>query len=313
MIISASRRTDIPALYSEWFINRLHAGYLLVRNPMNRMQVSKISLLPADVDCFVFWTKNPLPMLKHLSFIDRYAYYFQFTVTSYDSSIERNLPPKKEIVDTFRRLSDAIGPDRVIWRYDPVFYAGHYDYSHHIKYFEYIAGKLSGYTERCMYSFITVYKKCEKNMDGISFSRPPISDMVKISENFSNICSSHNISLQTCAEDIDLSDYGISKGKCIDDVLIARISGKDISVSKDRNQRRECRCVESLDIGAYNTCTHRCIYCYANYDHDRALKNYTEHDPGSELIHGILTGGEIIRERSKHPGSDAAGSQGKLF
>ncbi len=297
MIISSSRRTDIPALYSEWFINRLNAGYLLVRNPLNRMQVSKILLFPETVDCIVFWTKNPLPMLKYLSILDRFNYYFHFTITPYDSTIEMNLPPKNELIDTFKRLSDAIGPERVIWRYDPVFYTGKYNYNFHIKSFEKLAGELSGYTERCMYSFITLYKKCEKNMKGINFSRPSNEDIIKLSENFSKIATSSRISLKSCAEALDLSGCGVSKGKCIDDELISKISGKKISIAKDPSQRASCLCVSSVDAGAYNTCTHRCLYCYANYDHDLALNNFQNHNPHSELITGELMGGEIIRER----------------
>lgn len=297
MIISASRRTDIPAFYPDWFINRLKAGFLLVRNPMNRIQVSRITLTPDTVDCIVFWTKNPLPILRYLHLIDRYNYYFHFTITPYDSSIEMNLPKKSELIETFKRLSDAIGPERVIWRYDPVFYTGRYDYNFHLRSFEKLAGALSGYTERCMYSFLTVYKKCEKNMKEISFSRPGINDIIKLSESFSEISASSKIKLQTCAENIDLTDFAISGGKCIDDELITRMSGRKLAIPKDQNQREACRCVSSIDIGAYNTCTHRCIYCYANYDHDQAMRNYHEHNPGSELISGELAGNEIIRER----------------
>lgn len=299
MIISASRRTDIPALYPAWFVNRLKAGYLLVRNPMNKTQVSRIALSPETVDCIVFWTKNPLPMLKYLHLVDRYNYYFHFTITPYDSSIEMNLPKKSELIETFRRLSDAIGPDRVIWRYDPLFYTGKYDYTFHLKSFEKLAAALSGYTERCMYSFLTVYKKCEKNMKEITFSRPCINDIIKLSESFSGISALSKISLQTCAEDIDLTGFGISRGKCIDDELVSRISGRKLSIPKDSNQRESCLCVSSVDIGAYNTCTHRCIYCYANYNHDQAIKNFSEHNPESELLYGRLTGCEIIRERKE--------------
>lgn len=298
MIISASRRTDIPALYPDWFINRINAGFLLTRNPLNRTQVSKIDLSIENIDCIVFWTKNPQPIFKHLDFLNRYNYYFHFTLTPYDSAIEMNLPDKSQLIDHFKKLSDTIGPERVIWRYDPVFYTGKYDFSSHLKNFEHLSRSLSGYTERCMYSFLTVYKKCEKNMKQINFARPSNDDIIKLSEKFAEISSAAGITLQTCAESIDLTGTGITRGKCIDDELISRISRKELTVSKDRNQREACQCASSVDIGAYNTCTHGCIYCYANYDHDLAIKKFNNHKNKSEIITGDLTGDEIIRERN---------------
>jgi hypothetical protein len=297
MIISASRRTDIPAFYAEWFITRLKSGYLLTRNPLNRKQVSRINLSPDVIDCIVFWTKNPEPILKYLPILDSYNYYFHFTLNSYNSAIEMNLPDKSKLIESFKRLSDTIGPERVIWRYDPVFYTDKHDYSFHINNFENLSKSLSGYTSRCMYSFLTVYQKCEKNMKEIYFARPSIDDIIKISEAFSNISASSGIRLQTCAENLDLTEFGITKGKCIDNDLISKISGKQVSIPKDRNQRESCLCVSSIDIGAYNTCPHRCIYCYANYNHDLAIQKYRNHNPGAEIITGDLGRDEIIKEK----------------
>lgn len=305
MIISASRRTDIPAFYSDWFFRRLREGYLLVKNPMNRMQVSRINLTPDTVSCIVFWTKNPQPMLNRINQLKDYTFYFHFTITAFGHLIEKQLPDRDIIIDTFKRLSDQIGPERVIWRYDPVFYIDKYDYSFHTRYFEYLAKSLEGFTERCMYSFLTVYKKCGKNMKGFEFQRPAIDDMFALSHQFSSAASAHGIKLQTCAENSDFSDHGIIKGKCIDDELISRISGKKLTIPKDSNQRDACLCSSSIDIGAYNTCVHRCIYCYANYDHNLAAENYREHKPGAELITGTLAGDEKIYERidrHKNPG-----------
>jgi len=297
MIISASRRTDIPALYPEWFINRIKAGFLLTRNPMNKNQVSKIALTPEKIDCIVFWTKNPQPIIKYLDQLNDYNYYFHFTITPYDSSIEMNLTDKSGLLDCFKKLSDIIGPERAIWRYDPVFYTGKYDYSYHLKSFEKFARTLSGFTEQCIYSFLTLYKKCEKNMKAISFSRPCENDIFKLSKIFREISLISGIQLQTCAESFDLSSLGITRGKCIDDSLISKLSGYPVYTPRDPYQRKECQCVSSIDIGAYNTCIHRCIYCYANYDHDLAIQKYKYHNPESEIISGDLTGTEIIKER----------------
>ncbi|HOP62612.1 MAG TPA: DUF1848 domain-containing protein [Spirochaetota bacterium] len=310
MIISASRRTDIPAFYSDWFINRVRTGYLFVRNPMNSSQITKISLSPEMVDCIVFWTKNPLPIIKSLNILDKFQYYFHFTLTPYDSSIEMNLPSKIELIDTFRRLSDTIGPSRIIWRYDPVFFTYRYNLSSHLNFYETITKKLEGYTKRCMYSFLTVYRKCEKNMKGIDFSVPDKKDSLILSESFSSIASSSGIELQTCAVEDDLSCYGIKKGKCIDDSLISELTGKNLFIPEDRNQRKYCQCAESIDIGAYNTCTHRCVYCYANYDHELAIKNFERHNPGSDLLSGTLNGSETIREKKN---KNYSAEQLKLF
>ncbi len=221
-----------------------------------------------------------------------------------------NLPDKSLLIETFKRLSDIIGPERIIWRYDPVFYTGKYDYSFHIKSFQILAKALSGYTERCMYSFLTVYKKCERNMKAVTFSRPDMNDIIKLSENFAQISNAEGIKLQTCAENLDLTDFGITRGKCIDDDLISKITGKHLTIPEDRYQRESCLCASSVDIGAYNTCIHRCIYCYANFNHDLAIQKFNTHNSTSEIITGELSGNEIIRERHDS-GTDSL--QLKLF
>ncbi len=155
MIISASRRTDIPTYYSNWFFNRIKEGYVCVRNPMNIHQVSKISLSSNVVDGFVFWTKNPIPMMNRLNDLSDYKYYFQFTVNSYGKDIEANIPNKNDvIIPAFKRLSDLIGPERVIWRYDPILLTQQYSVEYHAKYFEEIAKRLSGYTHKCVICFV---------------------------------------------------------------------------------------------------------------------------------------------------------------
>ena len=164
MILSASRRTDIPNYYSEWFINRIREGFLYVRNPMNAHQVSKINLSPDVIDCIVFWTKNPINMLGKLEELKPYMYYFQFTLTGYGRDVEPNLPHKREaLIPTFQRLSEQIGKERVIWRYDPIFLSDRYTVEYHIKAFEEIAASLAGYTDTVVISFIDFYKKTMRN------------------------------------------------------------------------------------------------------------------------------------------------------
>ena len=299
MIISASRRTDIPSFYSTWFLNRLKAGFVFIRNPYNQTLIHKVSLKNEVLDFIVFWTKNPgnmLPLLKDLDKFD-VPYYFLFTVTSYGHELENNLPPKNRIIETFKRLSDLIGKERVIWRYDPVLFTDKIDLDHHKRSFESLAKSFQGYTDKCIISFIDMYKKCEKNLK--DFKMVNITDdlLIKTSEVIGRIAGACNIAVETCAEKIDLSDIGIKKGKCVDDILISKISGNRYILSKDRYQRKECRCAESVDIGAYNTCLNFCLYCYANHNRSTVEKNAALHDPESPLLIGNLDKTDQIVER----------------
>lgn len=297
MIISVSRRTDIPAFYSEWFFNRLREGYVLVRNPMNYKQVSRISLKKEDVECFVFWSKNPKNLLKNLEKLKDYNYYFQITITSYDKKIEIGLPRKKEIIEDFIALSKEIGKERMIWRYDPILLSEEVDQDYHLKYFEHMASKLTGYTDKCVISFLDSYSKTKRNTKDIGLREISSNDMVYIAEGLSKIAKSYGITLKSCSEKIDLDSFGINHGKCIDDRLISRIIGVNASIEKDKNQREECGCVKSVDIGAYNTCPHRCKYCYAKFSLNTALKNHGMHNPNSALLFGELRGDERIIDR----------------
>jgi hypothetical protein len=297
MIISASRRTDIPAFYSEWFVKRIRAGYVLVRNPLNGKQISKISLSPEIVDCIVFWSKYPANIIKYLPELREYNYYFLFTVNSYDESIEPGVPPKPQIVDTFKRLSDLIGPEKVIWRYDPVFFTEKFNYSHHLRHFEESAATLCGKTEKCIISFLDLYKKCERNMRGLNFKVPDSAEVLRIAEEIAAVGRTYKIRIETCAEPADFEAFGIKAAKCIDGELISRISGRPLKLRKDKNQRKECGCVESIDIGAYDTCPHNCLYCYANLNKKLAGDNYRRHNPDSELINGKIPESAVINER----------------
>jgi hypothetical protein len=230
---------------------------------MNLQQISKINLEPDLVDCIVFWSKNPKPILEKLQFLKEYAYYFQFTLNPYDTDIETNLPPKKEIIETFKELSDRIGPQRVIWRYDPVLFNSRYTITYHVDKFNEFACQLKGFTEKVTFSFIDFYKKIAENIIANGIVEITTEDKNTLAENFSKITKENNLIIDTCAESIDLSPFYIGHAKCIDDVLIAKITGKDLTVKKDKNQRSECGCVRSTDIGEYNSCLTGCVYCYA--------------------------------------------------
>ena len=289
MIISASRRTDIPAYYSEWFFNRIKEGFLYVRNPMNIHQVSKIKLTPDVVDFIVFWTKNPAPMLDRLNELKDYPYYFQFTVTSYGQDIETNVPSKASvIIPTFQKLSDKIGKEKVIWRYDPILLNSKYTKGYHYENFEKLAKSLSDYTEKCTISFLDFYSKTERNMKGEMILPFTSADYDDIARNLSDIARSYGLKMDTCAEMIDLDKYGIAHAHCIDANSIERISNYKFKLSKDKNQRKECGCVESIDIGAYNTCKNGCKYCYANFNQQQVCINSSNHNPTSPFLFGEL-------------------------
>ena len=296
MIISASRRTDIPAFYSDWFLNRLKSGFVLVRNPFNKNQIKRVSLNREQVDCIVFWSKNPDNMIAKLNQLNefRIPYYFQFTVTSYDQTIEMKLPVKNRIITIFKELSDFIGQERIIWRYDPIFFTNSWNVDHHMRYFEYLANNFEGFTKRCVISFIHLYKKCLKNLK--SFPLVNITHDMKITlcASIKEIAESHHITVEACAEKEDLSTVGINRGKCIDDELISEIIGKKIIAKKDKYQRPACNCVESIDVGAYNTCLNHCLYCYANYDTGVTERNFTQHDPQSPLLIGNVSANDKI-------------------
>jgi len=298
MIISASRRTDIPAYYSDWFLNRVKTGYVYVRNPMNAHQISKISLSPEVVDGIVFWTKNPTPMLPKLDALKEYMYYFQFTLNSYGADVERNIPSKNHVmIPAFQRLSDLVGPDRVIWRYDPIFLSGTYTVEYHTRYFEELAKRLFPYTRKCTISFLDFYRNTGKNMAALSPGKFSVEQQAHLAESLAEIAQSYGLRIDTCAEGIALEQYGIEHARCIDDRLLGRLIQCPLDVKKDKNQRLACGCIESLDIGAYNTCCNGCRYCYANHSEGAVRINRGRHNPDSPLLIGEVGPEDKITER----------------
>lgn len=297
MILSVSRRTDIPAFYSDWFFNRIKAGFVDVRNPMNIHRISRIDISPEVMDCIVFWTKNPKAMIPRLKELSDYKYYFHFTVNPYDRHIEEEVPLKRNIFDTFHELSDLIGCDRVIWRYDPILLSNKIDVDYHIKYFEEIAKRLSGYSTKCVISYVDLYKKVSTNISGSGIREPNENEIVRMVQAMLPIARSLGFTIQTCAEKIDLQEYGIEHGACIDPILISEIIGCPLKVKKDKNQRKECGCVESIDIGEYNTCCHHCVYCYANFNQDVVRRKAEKHNPFSSLLVGEVKDDDIVSIR----------------
>ena len=254
-------------------------------------------LTPDKVDCFVFWTKNAGPMLERLDELKEYKYYFQFTITRYDKDVEKSILDKKEVIDNFKKLSKKIGKDRVVLRYDPILLSEKYTIEYHCRAFEKLCKQLQGYTERCVISFIDLYKKTERNTKELKLL--PMTDEVieEIAEKLSKIAKKYELKIEICSEGIDLSKYGIKKGKCIDDKLVSKVMEYEIDVKKDDTQREVCGCVKSIDIGQYNTCRHHCLYCYANFNYAQVEDNYLQHDKEAPVLVGKIREDGKITER----------------
>ena len=295
MIISASRRTDIPAFYSEWFMRRIHQQYCLCVNPFNRHQVTQVSLQPEDVDALVFWTKNAEPLLSRLPELDArgYRYYFQYTLNGYGELFEPNLPELERCIETFLQLSERIGAERVIWRYDPVILSSRTDVSCHQQRFGYILERLQAATRRIVVSIVDDYRKASHNFKRLQVQGLTIQADYR-AEQLASLCTfmseqsgRHNIPVYSCAESFDLTPFDILPGKCVDGDLIARLFNVQVKAGKDRSQRRECGCLQSKDIGFYDTCLHGCAYCYAG-TLQSGLRNRVKHEVDSPLLIGNI-------------------------
>ena len=294
----AGRLTVIPAFYAPWFFNRLREGYLLVPNPFNPKAVSRISLDPAVVDCIVFWTKNPAPMLPRLRELERYKYYFQFTLNPYGADVENRLPDLSRRIETFKRLSDAIGRDRVIWRYDPILTNGKYDVGFHCEAFARIARALRDHTAKCMLGFIDHYRHIRGALGELGVGPLRRDEIEVMAQSFVRTLEPYPVALETCTVKVDLRHLGIPSGMCIDRGLVERIAGYPIAAKKDKNQRQVCNCIESIDVGTYETCLNGCAYCYAiKGNYNTAEYNRRRHDPDSPLMIGRVGGDDVIRER----------------
>ena len=294
MIINTGQRTDIPAFYADWFVNRLKAGFVLVRNPYNPRSVTRYRLSPEVVDLIGFCTKNPAPMLPHLDLLRPYGQYWYVTITPYGKEIEPGVPDKREVLDSFRRLSDTVGPDRMGWRYDPVFISGEYPAERHIRAFEYMAQTLSGYTRTAVISFVDLYEKTKRNFPEV---RPVTAEQrLQLGKAFVEIAGQYGMTVRPCGEGDELARFGADCSGCMTVAMYEQALGRRMKVPKTAPARKECACYLGGDIGAYNTCGHLCRYCYANYDAATVRKNLAAHDPESPLLIGRLEPGDQVHE-----------------
>lgn len=297
MILSASRRTDIPAFFSDWFFARMREGYACVRNPFNPRQVSRVDLSPEVVDCIVFWSKNPEPMLPRLDELEGYAYYFQYTLNGYGQEVEPGLPSLDRRTDTFLRLSERLGKERVVWRYDPIFFSGAYTPEAHLERFERMAARLSGAAEKCVVSLMDEYPgKNTRALARLGAYRPEEGELERFFAALGEIARRWGFTAATCAESLSLERYGIGHNSCIDRRLIERLTGYPLKVGRD-GQRPDCLCAKCEDIGAYDTCPHGCVYCYANARPGTVRKMFGQYEPDSPLLCGQIGPQDAVTRR----------------
>ena len=295
MILLVSGRTDIPAIYSNWFINRVKAGFVDVRNPFNHNLVSRINF--SDVDLIMFCSKNPLPMIDKLKML-KVPVLFHVTITSYSKDVEPNIPDKRLIIEGVKKLSLVLGIDNVVVRYDPIFLSDKYNVDYHIRAFDKLCKNLNGYVNKIIVSFMDEYKNVRNNRGILRYRRITKEDYKRIGEAFSKSAMDNGMSVQTCFEDNDLTQYGFIKGECLSHELAYILTGKKFKSSNVRKEKK-CECVQMVDIGDYNSCMHMCKYCYANYDEKAVSSNFERHDDNSSLLIGSIQSDDVIKVRKK--------------
>jgi len=315
VIISASRSTDIPAFYADWFVDRWKIGYVKWKNPFNS-EYLYVSFQNARA--VVFWSKNPKPLLKHIGFLNEYVknYYFQFTLNDYEKEgYEGNLPPLESRLKTFKALSSMIGKDKVIWRFDPMLLTQDIDVNELLERVKRIGDQLKDYTEKLVFSYadIHIYRKVESNLqkEQIDYKEFKEDDMICFARGLQELNKNWGLELATCAEKIPLEQFGIQHNKCVDDDQLIKLFQNDRKLMdflgveviqpdlfsedlefnktrklKDKGQRELCGCIFSKDIGQYNTCPHECVYCYANTSKEKAIENYKNFikKPNTDMI-----------------------------
>ena len=295
MIINTGGRTDTVQYYSDWLPRRFAEGYVLSRNPLFPDKVTRYELTPDKVDCVVFCSKNYKPILPRLREItDRFPAYFYYTITAYGKDVEPGVPSIEESIETLKELSALVGRERVAWRYDPVLLTREYTIRRHLDTFPWMAGKLAPYNDRCIISIVEMYKKLETNMPEII----PMSETERdaLARGLGAAAAKLGMVIQTCGTNGDYTRYGIQASGCITLSILGKANHIEFRNLKHKGMREGCHCMESRDIGAYDTCLNGCKYCYANKNPRKAFENYEYHDPASPLLLGHLRPDDIVTQ-----------------
>ena len=287
MIVNVGGRTDIVNYYSKWLINRLKEGYAYSRNPLFTNNVSKISLKPEDVDCLMFCSKNYKPILKYIKEInEKYRVICYYTITAYGKDVEPNVPSIDDSIKTLIELSKIVGKEKVLWRYDPILLTKKYTIKNHIETFEIMAEKIAPYVQRCIFSFVEMYKKLGYNMpEIIPFTSE---DKLEIASKIGQIAKKYNLYIQTCGTDENYEKYGIHLSGCTTTEILEKANNVKYRNIKAKGMRKGCHCIPSRDIGAYDTCINGCKYCYANERPELAKENIKLHDEKSPILIGSI-------------------------
>lgn len=294
MILNTGGRTDTVQYYSEWLLNRFREGYVLSRNPLFPNVINRIELSPDTIDVVVFCSKDYAPILDRLHEIsDRFKCYYHYTITAYDTDIEPNVPSIEQSVETLKQLSAQVGKEKVAWRYDPVLLTEKYTIEKHFETFDYMARELSPYVDRCIFSFVEMYKKLAVNMPELQ----PISDDNKLLlvKGLGAIAKQYGLYLQTCAAKDDYLQFGVHHSGCMTTEIFSRALGLNFKHQAHKGNRIGCACMESRGLGDYNSCPNGCRYCYANKDHAKAAENYRRHDSKSPLLLGDVLPTDTIK------------------
>lgn len=309
MIINTGQRTDIPAFYSKWFINRIREGYVLVRNPYYPSLVTKFLLNPDVVDVIGFCTKNPRPMFKYLDELKPFGQFWYISITGFDKDIEPNVPSIDQVIEDFKFLSYKVGKNAIALRYTPIIINEKYTLQRHIDTFEYITSKLEGYTSLAVFGFVDIYDKLKRN-------HPEIIDCddslkIIIAKEFLKIANKHHMELRLCSKEKWLSSYGIDVNGCMRLEDYERAIGFSLTPTKKMEARKGyCSCYLSSDIGSYNSCLNLCSYCYANGNSNLVLSNFKKHDEDSPFLIGNISPDDKIRLAKQESWKEI---QGKLF
>ena len=295
MIINTGGRTDTVQYYSDWLLRRFAEGYVLSRNPLFPDKVTRYELTPDKVDCVIFCSKNYKPILPRLREItDRFPAYFYYTITAYGKDVEPGVPSIEESIETLKELSALVGKERVAWRYDPVLLTREYTIRRHLDTFPWMARELAPYIDRCIFSFVEMYKKLETNMPEII----PMSETEReaLARGLGAAAAKLGMVIQTCGTNGDYTRYGIQASGCITLSILGKANHMEFRNLKHKGMREGCHCMESRDIGAYDTCLNGCKYCYANKNPRKAFENYEYHDPASPLLLGHPRPDDIVTQ-----------------
>ncbi len=295
MIINTGGRTDTVQYYSEWLLNRFKEGFVFSRNPFYPAKVTRYELSADKVDCVVFCSKNYEPILERLHEItDKFNTYFHYTITAYESDIEPRVPTIEKSIETLIKLKNIVGKNRIAWRYDPVLLTEKYTIDYHLKTFENMTSQLSEHIDRCIFSFVEMYKKLSVNMPELKAITQ--NEKIVLASGMGEIAQKYNLHLQTCATNGDYTNFGIHPSGCMTLDILEKANNVKFKKLKHRGNRKHCKCIETRDIGAYDTCPNGCRYCYANATPKKALENFKLHNPNSPILFGEIKESDIIQQ-----------------